>query len=118
MVIDELPVLIVDSTILGYDIIFGADFLDKCSFHLDHDKNLVHWIEYDITLHDTTEKILTVLFLSIHTKMKLNLRTTALGRPMPTTLPHTSLIANMNRPTSTILPLTNIISCWISERSL
>ncbi len=41
MVVDKHPLLIVDSMSLWYDIIFGADFLDKCGIALDHEHNLV-----------------------------------------------------------------------------
>ncbi len=55
MVVNEYPVLIVDSMNLHYDIILRVHFLDKCGFHLDYDNNLVQWIEYDIPLCNTTE---------------------------------------------------------------
>ncbi len=37
MVVDEHPSLIIDSMSLHYDIIFGANFLDKCNITLDYD---------------------------------------------------------------------------------
>ncbi len=41
MIVDQHPAQIVDSRSLHYDIIFGADFLDKCRITLDYDTNLV-----------------------------------------------------------------------------
>ncbi len=38
--IDEHTVFILDSNILWYKIIFGADFLDKRGFHLDYGETL------------------------------------------------------------------------------
>ncbi len=66
-VIHEHPVLIVDSNILQYDIIFGANFLDKCGFHLDCDQNLIHWMECYIPLYDTSKLFQTnITHLSSH----------------------------------------------------
>ncbi len=45
MVVNKHPVLVFNSTSLLYGIIFAADFLDKCGIILDHDNNLVHWME-------------------------------------------------------------------------
>ncbi len=55
MVINEDPVFTIDSTSLQYHTIFGTDFLDKCGFHLAYDQTLVHWMEYDIPLCNTSE---------------------------------------------------------------
>ncbi len=41
MVINKHPVLIVDSTSLHYNSIFGAEFLDKCGITLEYDNNFV-----------------------------------------------------------------------------
>lgn len=41
MVIEDLPALIVFSKAIRYDIIFGADFLDKWGFHLNYNANQV-----------------------------------------------------------------------------
>ncbi len=45
MDVNEHPVLIIDSTNLHYDIIFGADFLKKCGITLDYDAN--HNVAFD-----------------------------------------------------------------------
>ncbi len=45
MVVDNNPTLIFDSMSLCHDIIFGADFLDKCGITLDYEHNLVQWME-------------------------------------------------------------------------
>ena len=45
IVIDNNPALIVDSTNLQYDIIFGAEFLDKCIITIDYNSNQVCWME-------------------------------------------------------------------------
>ncbi len=50
--INEYFALILDSDSLQYNIIFGADILDKCGFHLDYGNNLVHWMEYDPSMID------------------------------------------------------------------
>ncbi len=60
MVVDEHPAHIVDSTNLQYDIIFGADFLDKCIITIDYNSNQVCWMEYNIPLHETVEFFHTV----------------------------------------------------------
>ncbi len=67
MVIDEHPVLIHDSTSLWYDIILGADFLDTCGLHFDYDNNLVHWMEFDITLYNVTDFFIQLLLIFFHT---------------------------------------------------
>ncbi len=55
MIVDQHPALIIDSMSLCYNIIFGANFLDKCGMTLDYDNNLVQWMEYTIPLHDALE---------------------------------------------------------------
>ncbi len=52
MVIDNHPALVISSETMHYDIIFGANFLDKCGFHLDYNANQVKWMEYDIPVHE------------------------------------------------------------------
>ncbi len=42
MVIDDLPTLTVDLNTLYYNVIFGANFLDMCAFHLDYDHYIVN----------------------------------------------------------------------------
>ncbi len=63
VVVDEHPTLIVDFMSLHYDIIFGANFLDKYSIILDYNSNLVHWMEYYIPLHNASEFFPTVITL-------------------------------------------------------
>ncbi len=103
MVINEHPDLVVDSTSLQYDIIFGADFLDQSRFHLDYDNNLVCWIEYDISICDT-DKLFSSSYYSFFMPIDKS-----------SSLQHASLMPNMNRPTSTMLPLINTIIHWISN---
>ncbi len=50
MAINANAALIVDSTALCYDIIFGADLLDICCFHLDYKHNIVCWMEHKLSL--------------------------------------------------------------------
>ncbi len=66
MVVDEHPALIVASTNLCYDIIFGADFLDKCGITLDYNANQVCWMEHTIPLCDTVDFFVQLIFLSSH----------------------------------------------------
>ncbi len=49
IVIDKHPTLIVDSMNLQYNIILGANFLDKCGITLDYENHQVKWLEYTIT---------------------------------------------------------------------
>ncbi len=55
LVIDEHPVLIVDSNSLQYNVTFGVDFLDKWVFHLDYNHNLVQWMEFNAIFCDTSK---------------------------------------------------------------
>ncbi len=55
MIVDKHPALIDDSTSLCYDIVFGANFLNKCGITLDYENNLVQWMEYTIPLCDSSE---------------------------------------------------------------
>ncbi len=55
MIVDQHPALIVDYTSRCYDMIFGADFLDKCGITLDYDNNLVWWTEYIFPLFNALE---------------------------------------------------------------
>ncbi len=55
MIVDEHPALIVDSTSHCNNIIFGANFLNKCGITLDYENNLIQWMEYIIPLHNASE---------------------------------------------------------------
>ncbi len=55
MIINEHPVLFVDSTSLCYNIIFSMDFLDEYGITLKYDNNLVQWMEDNTPLCNTTE---------------------------------------------------------------
>ncbi len=66
MVVDEHPVLVVDSTSLNYDIIFGANFLDKFGITLDYDNDLGCWMEYTIPLCNTNDFFHTQLLPLSH----------------------------------------------------
>ncbi len=55
IVIDKHPALNVQSMNLRYDIIFGADFLDKCGITLDYDTHHVQWLEYTIPLQNALD---------------------------------------------------------------
>ncbi len=61
MVVNNQPALVDDSKSLQYNIIFGANFLNKCRFQLDCDDNLVLKMEYTIPLHDTADFFLTAI---------------------------------------------------------
>ncbi len=63
IVVDDHPALIIDSTNLWYDIIFGCDSLDKCRITLDYDCNQVHWMEYIIPVCDTVDFFIQLLLL-------------------------------------------------------
>ncbi len=65
IVIDENPALIVDSTNLCYDIIFGANFLDKCGITLDYENHQVQWMEYTIPLYNASKFFLSNYYTSI-----------------------------------------------------
>ncbi len=41
MIVDNHPALVIDSTSLYYNIIFGADFFSNCRITLDYDNNPV-----------------------------------------------------------------------------
>ncbi len=55
IVIDKHPALIVDSTSLCYDIIFGAYFFDKCDITLNYENHQVQWMEYTIPLRNASK---------------------------------------------------------------
>ncbi len=55
IIVDTHPALTVDSTSLHYDIIFDADFLDKCRVTLDYDNSIIRWMEYTIPLSNALE---------------------------------------------------------------
>ncbi len=61
IIVDTHPAFIVDSTSLCYDIIFGADFLDKCGVTLDYDNSIVRWMEYTIPLCHALEFFPTII---------------------------------------------------------
>ncbi len=77
MIVDEHPVLLVDSTSLPHNILFGANFLNKCSITLDYENSLVQWMEYTIPLHDTLEffpySYYTLLFMPLELESEHNL---------------------------------------------
>ncbi len=52
---------------LCYDIIFGAECLEKGGFHRDYDNNCVHWMDCDISLLDTTENFSHIYYYSLNT---------------------------------------------------
>ncbi len=116
MLVDEHPALIVDSMSLQYDIIFRTDFLDKCRFHVDYYNNLVHWMEYDAQFCDTSDFFLAATNPLHSPQLILTLKITVLAKPMLTLLQHTSLMQNMTRPTSTMLPSIITISHWTSTK--
>ncbi len=72
MIVDQHPALIVDSMSLCYNIIFGADFLDKCVITLDYKNNLVQWMEYNILLLDASEFFSYNYYTSLLTPIELN----------------------------------------------
>ncbi len=75
MIVDKHTALIVDSTSLCYNIIFGADFLDNCSITLDYENHQVQWMEYTIPLRDALEfvPIVITLLYSHHLNLNLNM---------------------------------------------
>ncbi len=75
MVVDEHLLLIVDSTILWCDIIFWADFLDRCIFHLEHD---IYWMEYDIPLNNTA-KFVNIVTIPHYSLIDIDLEDDCLG---------------------------------------
>ncbi len=70
-IVDQHPTLVIDSMSLCYDIIFGADFLDKCRITLDYDHNLVWWMEYTIPLHNALEFLSYSYYTSLQTQIEL-----------------------------------------------
>ncbi len=55
IVIDKHPALVVDSMNLCYDIIFGANFIDKCGITLDYENHQVQWMECTIHFCDASK---------------------------------------------------------------
>ncbi len=108
MIVDERPALIIDSTNLHYDIIFGSNFLDKCGITLDYENHLVQWMEYNIPLRDAMEFFPIVITLHYSHHLNLNLNRTLLSTQFLTPLPLAFLTLNMSKPMSTMLHLTNI----------
>ncbi len=92
MLVDEYPALVVKSKNLQYDIIFGANFLDKCKIQLDYDNNVVCWMKYNIPLCNTAGFFLIAKTpLSSH-QLMLILKTFALVMPMLIHLQYASLM--------------------------
>ncbi len=82
VVVNENPVLIVAFTSLCYDIIFGADFLDKCGFCLDYNNIFVQWMEYNTPLHNTAACFHTVTILPYLHQSIFLVKTTVLAMPI------------------------------------
>ena len=79
MVVDNHPALIVSSDTMQYDIIFGADFLDKCGFQLDYDTNQVKWMECDIPLRDAKDFFAHSFYSSLFTPLDMDHEDEVLG---------------------------------------
>ncbi len=67
MVVNVHPALIVDSTSQSYVIIFGADFLNKCGFQLNHDNNLFNGWNTIFPSMTQLNFCIQLLFFLIHT---------------------------------------------------
>ncbi len=116
MVVNEYLALVVNFMSLCYDIIFGANFLDKCGITLDSDNNLVHWMEYNIPLCNATEFFHAITTpLSSHW-LRPSLKIISLAVPLQTPLQPASSMQNMNKSTSMMLPSTNITFCLTSNK--
>ena len=79
IVIDKHPALIVDSMNLRYDIILGADFLDKCGITLDYENNQVQWLEYTIPLRNALDFFSYTYYTSIMSPIELEMEHDLLG---------------------------------------
>ncbi len=71
MIVDKQTALIVDSTNLCYDIIFGSNFLNKCCIMLDYENHQVKWMEYTIPLRDASEFFPYKYYTSLLTPLDL-----------------------------------------------
>ncbi len=77
--IDKHPALIVDSTNLRYDIIFGSDFLYKCGITLDYENRQVQWLEYTILLRNATEFFSFTYYYTILSPLEFEFETDLIG---------------------------------------
>ncbi len=113
IVINEHFALIVDSNSIKYNIIFVADFLNKCSFHLDNDHIFVGWTEY---IFSATHLIfITTISYLISPHLTWNRNTIHLAMPTLNLTQLESLMPNIYRQTSMAPPLDNNTSYWISN---
>ncbi len=71
IIVDTHPALIVDSTSLCYDIIFGADFLDKCGVTLDYGNSIFRWMGYTFPLCNALEFFSYSYYTSLLTPLEL-----------------------------------------------
>ncbi len=85
MIVDQHPALIIDSMSLHYDIIFGANFLDKCNITLDYENHQVQWIEYTIPLWDSSEFFPYSYYTSLLTPLELESEHDLIGNPFADT---------------------------------
>lgn len=102
MLIDAHPALMVSSDALCYNTIFEATFLYNWGFYLDYSHNILWWfVIYTDFSHPT--------FKHTYLKcLKLCKRRNVFTIIMLKFMPHASLMPNMNRFTSIVLPSTKI----------
>ncbi len=117
IVVDDHPALVIDSKNLQYNIIFGANFLDKLRFQLDYDNNLVQWMEYTIPHCDTAECFPTATIHLSQLELMSILKMTVLVIPMLILLQHAILMPNMNKSTSMMFLSTNTTYCLTSTET-
>ena len=64
---------------LRYDIILGADFLDKCGITLDYENNQVQWLEYTIPLRNASDFFSYTYYTSIMSPIEFEMEHDLLG---------------------------------------
>ncbi len=85
MIVDKHPALIVDSMSLCYNIIFGANFLNKCGITLNYENHQVQWMEYTIPLHHALEFFSYSYYTSLLTPIELESEHDLIGNPFANT---------------------------------
>ena len=70
--IDKHPALIVDGDGLRYDVIFGADFLDKLGFIFDYDNHVVTWMGHELPLRDIHQFFSTSYFHELFLPLEID----------------------------------------------
>ncbi len=82
IVIDKHPALIIDSMNLHYNIIFGADSLDKCNITLNYENHQLQWMEYTIPLRNASKFFLFNYYTSILAPLELESEHNFIGNPV------------------------------------